>query len=98
MGIRKVQTSFSAGELAPSMYGRFDDQKYQQGLAKCRNFIVLPQGPATIRPGTAYVNAAKYADKKCRLIPFTFSSDQTLAIELGDKYARFHTQGKTLIG
>ena len=97
MGIRKVQTSFSAGELSPSMYGRFDDQKYQQGLAKCRNFIVLPQGPATIRPGTAYVNAAKYADKKCRLIPFTFSSDQTIAIELGDKYARFHTQGKTLM-
>lgn len=98
MGIRKVQMSFAAGELAPSMYGRFDDQKYQQGLARCRNFIVLPQGPATIRPGTAYVNAAKYADKKCRLIPFTFSSDQTLAIELGDKYARFHTSGKTLLG
>ena len=98
MSIRKVQMSFAAGELAPSMYGRFDDQKYQQGLARCRNFIVLPQGPATIRPGTAYVNAAKYSDKKCRLIPFTFSSDQTLAIELGDKYARFHTSGKTLLG
>ena len=33
MGIRKVQMSFAAGELSPSMYGRFDDQKYQQGLA-----------------------------------------------------------------
>lgn len=98
MGIRKVQMSFSAGELSPAMYGRFDDQKYQQGLAKCRNFIVLPQGPATVRPGTAYVNATKFPTKKCRLIPFTFSSDQTLAIELGDKYARFHTSGKTLLG
>lgn len=98
MGIRKVQMSFSAGELSPAMYGRFDDQKYQQGLAKCRNFLVLPQGPATVRPGTAYVNTTKYPTKKCRLIPFTFSSDQTLAIELGDKYARFHTSGKTLLG
>lgn len=97
MGIRKVQMSFAAGELSPAMYGRFDDQKYQQGLAKCRNFLVLPQGPATVRPGTAYVDTTKYPTKKCRLIPFTFSSDQTLAIELGDKYARFHTQGKTLM-
>ena len=47
MGIRKVQMSFVGGELAPAMFGRFDDQKYQQGLAKCRNFITLPQGPAT---------------------------------------------------
>ena len=97
MGIRKVQMSFAGGELSHSMFGRFDDQKYQQGLAKCRNFIVLPQGPATIRPGTAYVNSAKYADKKCRLIPFTFSSDQTIVIELGEKYARFHTLGKTVV-
>ena len=50
---------------------------------------MLPQGPATVRPGTAYVNT-KHPTKKCRLIPFTFLSDQTLAIELGDKYARFH--------
>lgn len=97
MGARKVQTSFAAGELAPSMYGRFDDQKYQQGLARCRNFIVLPQGPATLRTGTAFVNAAKFSDRPCRVIPFTFSAEQTLAIELGDKYARFHTRGKTLL-
>lgn len=31
------------------------------------------------------------------MIPFTFNSDQTMVIELGDKYARFHTQGKTLM-
>lgn len=98
MGIRKVQMSFAGGELSPAMFGRFDDQKYQQGLAKCRNFIVLPQGPATIRSGTAYVNSAKFADKKCRLIPFTFSSDQTIVIELGEKYARFHTRGRTILG
>ncbi len=97
MGYRKIQMSFAGGELSPSMYGRFDDQKYQSGLARCRNFIVLPQGPAQTRPGTAYVNAAKYADKACRLIPFTFSSDQTLIVEVGHKYMRFHTNGQTVL-
>ena len=97
MGIRKVQMSFTGGELAPAMFGRFDDQKYQQGLAKCRNFITLPQGPATLRPGTAYVNETKYPGKPTRLIPFTFSVDQTMVLEFGEKYIRFHTEGKTLL-
>ena len=97
MALRKVQMSFTGGELSPAMYGRFDDGKYQQGLAKCRNFICLPQGPVTLRPGTAFVREVKYPDKPTRLIPFTFSSDQTLVIELGDKYARFHTNGQTVM-
>jgi hypothetical protein len=31
-----------------------------------------------------------------RLIPFTYSLNQTMVIELGDHYARFHTLGETL--
>lgn len=98
MGVRKVQMSFAAGELSQFMYGRFDDSKYAQGLARCRNFIVRPQGPAVLRPGTSYVNAAKYSDRACRLIPFTFSITQTMVLEFGDKYIRFHTDGQTLLG
>lgn len=97
MGHKHLQQSFTGGELSPAMYGRLDDQKYQQGLATCKNFIVLPQGPVQNRSGFAYVRAAKYSDRKCRLIPFTYSSDQTMVIELGDKYARFHTRGQTLM-
>lgn len=92
-----LQRSFTGGEISPQMYGRIDDAKYQAGLEICRNFVVLPQGPVENRAGFAYVNHAKYSNKKCRLIPFTFNSDQTMVIELGDKYARFHTQGKTLM-
>lgn len=97
MGIKRVQVGFSAGELAPTMYGRFDDQKYGQGLARCRNFIVRPQGPVELRPGTRFVRAAKYADKKCRLIPFMFTIDQTMVLEFGAGYIRFHTTGQTLM-
>ena len=98
MGIKKVQVGFSSGEFSPSMYGRFDDPKYAQGLARCRNFIVRPQGPVELRPGTQFVRAAKFSDRPCRLIPFTFTVDQTMVLEFGDGYIRFHTIGQTLMG
>ena len=97
MGYRVLQNSFNGGEVSPALYGRFDDQKYNAGAAAVRNFICLPQGPVVNRPGFAYVNAAKYADKKVRLIPFVYSSEQTMALEFGEKYIRFHTEGQTLI-
>lgn len=98
MGIKKVQVGFSSGELSPSMCGRFDDPKYAQGLAKCRNFIVRPQGPVELRPGTQFVRSAKFNDRPCRLIPFVFNTDQTMVLEFGEGYIRFHTEGRTLLG
>lgn len=95
---KAIQMSFAGGEISENMYGRQDDQKYQTGLARCLNFIVLPQGPVQNRPGFSFVRAAKYSDRPVRLIPFRFNNKQTMIIELGDKYARFHTLGATLLG
>ena len=96
--IKVIQNSFNGGELSPAMYGRIDDNKYSSGCAVCRNMVCVPQGAVENRSGFAYVRAAKYADRPCRLIPFQFSTAQTMVVELGDKYARFHTQGQTLLG
>lgn len=95
--IRFLQRSFSGGELTPDFFGRIDDIKYQSGLATCRNFIVKPHGPIENRPGFAFVREVKNSAKKTRLIPFTFSTTQTLVIELGEGYFRFHTQGGTVL-
>lgn len=95
--VRTLQKAFSGGEVTPEFYGRIDDQKYQTGLATCRNFIVLPHGPISNRAGTEFVRAAKVAAKKARMIPFTYSTTQTMALEFGDGYIRFHTQGATLL-
>jgi hypothetical protein len=96
--VRTFSRSFSGGEVTPEFFGRIDDTKFQTGLAKCLNFIPLPHGPAANRAGFAYVNAAKYSGtKKVRLIPFSFSTTQTMVLELGDQYIRFHTQGATLL-
>lgn len=95
--IRTLQRSFSGGEISPEMFGRNDDAKYQSGLARCRNFITKPQGPAENRPGFAFVRAVRDSTKKVRLIPFTYSTTQTMVIEMGPGYFRFHTQGATLM-
>ena len=94
---RTFKQSFSGGEISPEMFGRIADNKFQQGAATMRNFIAKPQGPAQNRPGFAYVNEVKNSAKSTRLISFTFNTTQTMVIEMGDQYFRFHTQGQTLL-
>jgi hypothetical protein len=94
--VRNLQVSFSGGEMSPEMFGRIDDIKVKTGLALCKNFIVKPQGPIENRSGTSFVNEVKNSLKTVRLIPFTFSTTQTMVLEFGDLYIRFHTQGATL--
>lgn len=96
MSQRTLNRSFSAGELTPELYGRIDLGKFESGLGLCRNFIVLPHGPASNRPGTEFVAEVKDSTKRTRLIPFTYSITQTMAIEVGETYFRFHTQAATL--
>lgn len=97
MGIRSLDRSFAAGEITPELYGRIDLNSYQTGLALCRNFITLPHGPAANRPGTEFVREVKTSAKRTRLIPFSYSTTQTMVLEFGDKYVRFHTDGGTLL-
>lgn len=94
---RIYSRSFAGGLVSRDMWGRVDDGKYQTGLAECLNFIVRPQGATENRPGTTFVNFAKYDDRPCRVIPFVFNSTQVMALELGHNYIRFHAMGQTLM-
>ena len=96
MSLKTYQRAFNGGVVSPAMFARIDDGKYQTGLAVCKNFLIEPQGPLASRPGFSFVNHTKSGS--ARLIPFTFSATQTMVLELGPKYIRFHTQGKTLLG
>jgi hypothetical protein len=95
--IRTHSRSFTGGEVTPEFWGRIDDPKYQTGLATCRNFLVYPHGPVANRPGTQFVRAVKDSSKFTRLIPFSFSTTQTMVLEFGNLYVRFHTMGATLL-
>jgi len=44
--------SFSNGEITPKAMGRIDSPAYMNGCETLRNFIVMPQGAATRRPGS----------------------------------------------
>ncbi len=94
---RFLYSSFTGGEVTPEFWGRLNDDKYMTGVAKMQNFIALPHGPARTRPGLEYVAKVKGSSKKVRLIPFSYSTSQTMVIELGAGYFRFHTNGSTLV-
>lgn len=92
-----IQPSFAGGELSPSLQGRVDLARYAISLSTCRNFIVLPYGGVSNRPGFQFVAAAKFADRRTRLIEFVFNEDQTYIVELGHQYIRFHRDGAPLL-
>ena len=71
------------------MEGRTDFAKYFNGASNIENFVVLPHGPVTRRPGTYFVSEVKTSANSTRLIPFTFSTEQTYILEFGNQYIRF---------
>lgn len=97
MNLQQLIRSFAGGEITPEMYGRMDLDKFQTGAALLSNFIPLPYGAAHKRPGFAYVNQGGDTSKKIRVIPFSYNADQTMVLEFGDQYIRFHTAGGTLL-
>lgn len=98
MSDRKLaHRSFAGGEITGELYGRLDLTKYQTGVALCRNFLVLPHGPLQNRSGFSYVIEAGDVANQVRIISFAFSADQSMVLEFGHQYIRFHTGGGTLL-
>lgn len=84
------QITFNGGELTEFMDPRVDTEKYSKGCQKLENFTPMPFGTILSAPGTEHIATTKYADKKARLVPFSFSKDANLIeIEVGDGYFRF---------
>ena len=84
------QITFNGGELTEFMDPRVDTGKYSKGCQTLENFTPMPFGTILSAPGTEHIATTKYADKKARLIPFSFAKDQDLMeIEVGHEYFRF---------
>lgn len=81
--LRLAQTSFTSGELAPTIAARIEVARYYAGAERIENLLVRPQGGARRRPGMLHVNTlADGADGLLRLIPFSFNTAQTYLIVL----------------
>lgn len=94
MSTNVTQSSFAAGELSPSMYGRTDLGKYHTGVALAENMIVDFKGGLFNRPGSQYVGPNQgFPASNSILIPFQFSSSQGYILEFSAGYIRFITNG-----
>lgn len=92
-----IQTNFTGGEISPRLYGRVDLQKYATSVERCENFIIFPHGGITKRSGTRYLEEVKFSNKKTKLVPFIFSTEQAYIIEFGHLYVRFYRNEAVLL-
>ena len=89
MKIFDMKTSFAAGELSPLLHARVDLAQYANGAACLNNFIILPQGGLSKRPGTVPLGGKTYAD--VRLVPFVFSEEDSCVLAFGDGFVDRYT-------
>jgi len=89
-----IFSNFSAGEVSPLMFGRVDLEKYSSGLETLENFILLPYGGVTARPGTRFIVETKHSasneNRKVMLRHFIFNRTQGYILEFGHLYIRFY--------
>lgn len=92
------QTSFSAGELAPTLWGRTDLERFATGARTMRNFFPSHHGEAVSRPGTQYVAETTQSGSFIpKLVPFVYSDEQTYVLEFSAGLIRFYTDGGVLL-
>jgi hypothetical protein len=88
---------FSYGELNERLYGRIDTKPYYKGLKELTNMCVWSQGGVFKRGGTRYISTAGDYAHYVRLLPFIYSEEASYAIEVGEGYMRFYTDGGQIL-
>ena len=89
MSLSSIITNFTAGVLSPRLDGRVDFARYFNAAKTLYNMIILPQGGATRRAGTVFIESTRNGASACRLVPFNFSNEQAYMLEFGHQYIRF---------
>lgn len=82
VAIRRVKTSFAAGELSAELLGRADLRAYENGARRLRNVFILPTGGVRRRPGLAHVATMPGPG---RLAAFEFNTEQTYLLVFTDR-------------
>lgn len=93
MAIYQNVYAFNAGEFSRRLESRSDLQKYQSACRTLENFIALPYGGISNRPGTEYIALAKETDSATRLIPFSFSTSTNFLLAFSNTALRFFSNG-----
>lgn len=88
MPMPAMQVAFTGGELSPALYARVDIDKFSTGARTLKNFFVHASGGVSNRTGLKYTVHCKEDDEVCRLIPFTFNTEQTYILAFQDQTMR----------
>ena len=97
MVMYQLKPSFAGGELSDSMYGRVDINKYDNGAAMLKNFVVQRYGGARNRNGFKHIGET-YGGKRAFYIPFLYSSSETCIVEVTAGHCRFIVKGAYVAG
>ena len=81
MGVEFLQSNMTAGELTPELHSRPELSKYQNGVAKATNMIILPHGGLRRRQGLSRITDSS-VPTAARLLPFVFNQEQDYLIVL----------------
>ncbi|MFA5499490.1 MAG: ubiquitin-activating E1 FCCH domain-containing protein [Candidatus Omnitrophota bacterium] len=88
-----IQSNFTGGCISPRALGRFDLAKYSNSVKVLYNFLIYQLGGALSKPGQIY--AAETKSGKVYLTEFSYSTEQTYVLEMGNLYFRFYAnQGR----
>jgi len=89
---RLIQSNMTAGEIAPTLAGRIDIDKYYNGLSSAENVVILPHGGVRRRPGLAKVEDS-YIGEDARIEAFVFSVTQSYLILFVPLEVRIYKDG-----
>jgi len=81
--------TFNSGEISPQLRYRIDLEKHAGAASRLENFLALPYGSITKRPGLRWLAAASAAGANSKAFPFQ-STD-------GSRYILHFTAGKLTI-
>jgi hypothetical protein len=93
MPFRSDLNVFNAGEIGRQVRARHDTAKYQAGMDLALNVLLLPGGGFYNRAGFRYASCLKDSTGLGRLFPFTFSLNQSYALEFTDELMRVYYDG-----
>lgn len=94
MILHGIQPSFARGEFDPAMYARVDLQHYSIGAKTLEGFLIHPQGG--IHHAGDGVRGHREKQRRSRLIPFEYSTDESYVLEFGPLYIRVYSSDGTL--
>lgn len=87
----------AGGEVSPAIGARVDLSKRAVAVELADNFVARVSGGMESRAGQRFVARCKDDATAVRILEFEFNTTQTFVIELGNQYARFHTNGGQIL-